>query len=1002
MQDSATVTPENSFQLIFTIVLNPILGYLIEPYVVKKLKSGQWSYEFYRVSRITAKDYLGELNNVQKSLLEAYQHYGDDTLFQKFNKQRLKPAEFYQSLTPEFVSLSIRPIADKYMARMVDIMQANALHLYYIGTKGEFIRETPIEIAPGYVDPVFHFEKTTTGLQYKLKLYHNGSELALLTPETYLLAHFPCLLVYRGCLYRFHKGWEGKRIIPFLTKEMVLIPKSAEKAYFQKFVLDVLRNYRVVGTGFPLEVVDNDPVFRLKLEQNWQNHWVLQFKSDYSKAQFDYGDQTPSKVHMQQHGDDFGFTKILRHPEKETAFAARLESLGLINRQGDGFYLWYPAKRHNESGGPALAGFYDYMDWMSERRESLDVEIIETFLDNSTKRYFLGKPSLRMTVTDKNDWFDLHTIVQFGQFDIPFYKLRNDILAGNREILLPDGSIGILPEEWLSRYFDIFKHAVVKGGTILLKKHHFTLLERIRPDTTIIDSALQSMSNFAPPVVPPQLNAILRPYQEKGYQWMSFLHQNKMGGCLADDMGLGKTLQTLTILLQTHKIAVDKIDTPENQPIISHGTISRQLTLDEELPLQSNGKPGASLLIMPLSLIHNWIQEIKKFAPSLEFVQYTGAARSLSQYDFMQNDLILTTYGTVRNDVDFLQNFSFNYIVLDESQVIKNSESKTFHAIKRLNARHRLALTGTPIENSLTDLWAQFSFLNPGLLGSSHYFREEFVTPIERNSDAIRQKKLQALVEPFILRRTKAQVAEDLPELTETVRYCEMSEEQQKYYEEKKSQIRNLIFEQVEKQGFEKARFFILGNLMKLRLLANHPYMVDSEFAHESGKFTAVSQNINDLIAEGHKVLIFSQFVKHLNIYKSHFEDNNLPFVMLTGKNTELERAELIKQFNTDPGTKLFLISLKAGGVGLNLTAADYVFLLDPWWNPAVERQAISRAHRIGQTKNVFVYKYITIKTVEEKILLLQKRKEGLADMLADRSNPFKNLGLDEINELIE
>ena len=280
-------------------------------------------------------------------------------------------------------------------------------------------------------------------------------------------------------------------------------------------------------------------------------------------------------------------------------------------------------------------------------------------------------------------------------------------------------------------------------------------------------------------------------------------------------------------------------------------------------------------------------------------------------------------------------------------------------------------------------------------------FREEFVVPVEKSNDLRKQQKLHSLIEPFILRRTKSEVAKELPELTELVRYCEMSEEHRKFYEAKKSQIRNLILEQVEKQGMERSRFFILSSLMRLRLMANHPLMVDPEYAYDSGKFIEVRENIGKVLSEGHKVLIFSQFVKHLNIYRKYLDSLDLPYNLLTGQMPEKERGRLINDFQQDPEKRLFLISLKAGGLGLNLTGADYVFLLDPWWNPAVEKQAINRAHRIGQKKNVFVYKFITRDTVEEKILSLQQRKSALAGLLIDQNNPLKNLGLDEISDLI-
>jgi len=993
----------DAFQLIFAVVANPILGYLVEPFAAKKLKSGQWSYDYQRVSYITAKDYIEDFSSVHLSLLEAHRHYCDETLLKKFNRNKLKPTEFFQSLTAELISTSIRPIIEKYMARLVDVLFANNINLYFLGIKGECIKEFPLVPMQGVVEPVFCFTSTQAGIAYRLKLFYQQEPLAIQSNGSFLLAADPCLLVSNNQIYRFKKGWEGKRIIPFLQKEMVTIPKSSEKAYLQKFVVDVAKDYKVEATGFSMNVIEEKPSFHVKLEQNWQNHWTIQLKCSYHKFMFEFGDTSAAKVSLKCENDHYTITKILRDFEAEKQFTDNLESLGLINRHGDGFYLWFPASKRNGSEVPIFAGFFDYLDWISTHKDGLGISILEAYYENSTRKYFLGKPTLQMTVTDINDWFDIHAIVMFGHHAIRFHKLRKDILVGNREFPLPDGTIGIIPEEWFARFQDILKNAEIVDGSLKLRRHHFTLLNHLQEGITLVDGARIAFSEFQPPPLPNSLNATMRQYQVYGFQWMAFLYQNQMGGCLADDMGLGKTLQALTILLYAHGNSKNENSTPSTDSNNTQLAAKKnnQLALFEDLHATAPKAKHTSLLVMPLSLIHNWMHEINRFAPSLKALQYTGASRAAHEIALEQYDLVLTTYGTVRNDIDLLQNFQFHYIVLDESQVIKNAESKTFHAIKKLQSQHRLALTGTPIENTLSDLWAQFSFLNPGLLGSAAQFKEEFVIPIERNSNDTKQKKLQSLVEPFILRRTKSQVATELPELTETVRYCEMSAEQKTFYEEKKSQIRNLIFEQVEKQGFEKARFFILGNLTKLRLLANHPLMVDNEYTHNSGKFVAVSQNINDLLAEGHKVIIFSQFVKHLNIFKKHFEDCGYPYAMLTGKNNEAERAAAISKFQEDNNTKLFLISLKAGGVGLNLTAADYVFLLDPWWNPAVEKQAINRAHRIGQTKNVFVYKYISINTVEEKILKLQSKKSNLANLLEDRSNPFKNFGLDDINDLI-
>ncbi len=337
---------------------------------------------------------------------------------------------------------------------------------------------------------------------------------------------------------------------------------------------------------------------------------------------------------------------------------------------------------------------------------------------------------------------------------------------------------------------------------------------------------------------------------------------------------------------------------------------------------------------------------------------------------------------------------------MDESQTIKNADSKIFQAITELKAQHRIVLTGTPIENSLTDLWSQIEFINPGLLGTLGFFRQYFSNPIEKDNNEERRDKLKRLIQPFILRRTKQEVATDLPPITEQIRLCSMSDEQKNYYEEEKSKVRNEILDNIDQFGVEKSSMVVLNALMRLRQIANHPVMVDKGYTSDSGKFEEVCESIENMVTENHKVLIFSSFVKHLDLFKDYFEKNNIRYSMLTGETRN--REEVVANFQNNENNRFFLISLKAGGVGLNLTAADYVFVLDPWWNPAAEMQAINRAHRIGQTNKVFVYRFISAETVEEKIVKLQERKSELADVFINSNNPFKALSRENILELFE
>ncbi len=994
---------ESGHQLVFAITDNPPLGLMIEPFAVKVIGDGQFSYEFHRLSPLTAGDFFHNMSQPYKQLLKVYGQVTEDTLLKRFNKDHKKPSLFFDQLTADFIAEHLRPLFDKTMAEMADLLFKHGIALHYKGLKDERIVEKQIWVAPGKVEPVFFFERSENGIRYRLELIHEGRELSLKGEDTRMLGTKPCLLKVDDRVFRFDKEWDGKKLSPFFTRDEIMVPKTSEKAYFQKFVLDAIRHHKVKAVGFEICGREESPRPVFKLEQNWQNHWTLQLSFAYGEVVFPFSEEQQAKVEMKQEGDRFIFIKVERDVAFEQEWAGRLKMLGLINKGGEGFYLWYPAKKTLESPDePVMAGLYDYLDWLAAQREALGLHNIEVQQDAGSGGFFLGRPQVSLEVTDRNDWFDLYGTVSFGPHRIPFLRLKNHILQGIREFSLPDGSTGLIPLEWFEKYQDVMKFAQGKGNTLQLKRHHFTLLGKLKEASTPVKGLDEAMRDFSPPMLPQGIDAQLRPYQLQGFQWMSFLHQHHLGGCLADDMGLGKTLQTLVMLVYAHREPGGKNKPASTNEEAREKSEETQLSLFEAEAGEAPPAPlGTSLLVMPLSLIHNWMREIGRFTPQLRSLQHTGPALSTSSRAFLPYDLVLTTYGTVRNDIDMLEGFHFNSVVLDESQIIKNAESKIFNAIKKLKAGHRLVLTGTPVENSLTDLWAQFSFLNPGLLGNLNYFREEFVVPVEKSNDLRKQQKLHSLIEPFILRRTKSEVAKELPELTELVRYCEMSEEHRKFYEAKKSQIRNLILEQVEKQGMERSRFFILSSLMRLRLMANHPLMVDPEYAYDSGKFIEVRENIGKVLSEGHKVLIFSQFVKHLNIYRKYLDSLDLPYNLLTGQMPEKERGRLINDFQQDPEKRLFLISLKAGGLGLNLTGADYVFLLDPWWNPAVENQAINRAHRIGQKKNVFVYKFITRDTVEEKILSLQQRKSALAGLLIDQNNPLKNLGLDEISDLI-
>ncbi|MFO7671261.1 MAG: DEAD/DEAH box helicase, partial [Bacteroidales bacterium] len=554
------------------------------------------------------------------------------------------------------------------------------------------------------------------------------------------------------------------------------------------------------------------------------------------------------------------------------------------------------------------------------------------------------------------------------------------------------GEVAILPEEWFARYRSMFEFGKIEGERIRIHKQHFSMMdESIREfhtDTLARLEKLREAESIPSVMIPKGLNAEMRPYQVEGFTWLCFLQQYGFGGCLADDMGLGKTLQAIAVLVRSREEG-----TP--LPLQSAAEPSGQLSI---FPVEKRKR--TSLVVVPASLIHNWMSECARFAPGFKVCAHVGNNRNRTLSNFEYYDVVLSTYHTVRQDIEQLSDFHFHYIILDESQMIKNPSSKLYQAVVDLQSDHRIVLTGTPLENSLTDLWSQINFVNPGLLGTLSFFKRGFVQPIERKKDEQREEKLKELINPFILRRTKQEVARELPPVSEQVLFCSMTESQRRIYEEEKSLARNSILENMEEAGMGNSSIMVLQALTRLRQIANHPDMMDDHTGIESGKFTEVCRAVESVVSEGHKVLMFSSFVKHLQLFRTYFDNLGIRYAWLTGSQTQEQRKEAVQTFQKKSSCPLFLISLKAGGVGLNLTAADYVFILDPWWNPAAELQALNRAHRIGQDKPVFVYRFISSDTIEEKIQRLQNRKRELAETFVNSNNPLRELSQEEILEL--
>ncbi len=558
--------------------------------------------------------------------------------------------------------------------------------------------------------------------------------------------------------------------------------------------------------------------------------------------------------------------------------------------------------------------------------------------------------SFELAVRTGLDWFDLEGQADFDGRPVAFPRLLDALRRGDPSVVLDDGSLGMVPEDWLKKYGLFAQMGTVGGDAVRFSKAQVGVLDALlasRPEVAFdkrfarARDRLRKFSGVAAADPPKGFRGELREYQREGLGWLRFLRKFGFGGCLADDMGLGKTVQVLALL--------------------------------------AGKRTGPALVVVPKSLVFNWKQEAAKFAPKLKVLDHTGPARDRTGASFSGFDLVLTTYGTLRNDAETFAGFRFDTCVLDESQAAKNATTETAKAVRVVQADHKLALSGTPVENHLGELGTLFDFLNPGMLGRAKL--DGTGSGSLRNPDEETRRFLARALRPFLLRRTKDQVAKDLPAKSEQTVFCDLESAQRTLYDELRDHYRRSLLARVDSVGLARSKIQVLEALLRLRQAACHPGLIDkARSAEPSAKLDVLLPQLRELAEGGRKALVFSQFTSLLAIVRNRLDADGLQYEYLDGRTRD--RAERVERFQTDPECRLFLVSLKAGGVGLNLTAAEYVFLLDPWWNPAVEAQAIDRSHRIGQTKAVFAYRLIARDTVEEKVLALQKSKRALADAI--------------------
>ncbi len=968
-------------ELIIVVEKHRKFGVLLVPYIITPSGGNALYSVIDKASPISIRDAAGYCDDYEQ-IIRLYGSIEDTYVARLFSKE--PPSDFLRHVDKEFIANKIRPYIEIRLKKMMKFALAQHLRIFQKDNNcTQVYAADEIKVAGSRVHALFLFDRNENGIRYRIAIDH-GDHYDKLKGKTALVItdEKPCNVVINKVLYQFF-DIDSKKFAPFLTNDFIHIRKETENAYFEKFILNAVRNFHVRATGFGVKLVREMPKAVLNLGYSIMGDAALTLKFQYGMNQVFHDNQTQAFVDMQRSGDDVNFVKMLRQTDYEDECIETLKSIGFQTNDSTNF------KQSGAGDAVGEESMFSLVEALSERAEQLANAGFE-LRQTEKKRYHLGGIGLSIKAEERNDWFDIRGIVTIGGFTIPFQKLQRNILGGIREFELPDGTMAVLPAEWFVRYFELFKVGRVAGDVLSVKRQMFGLLHESGVEAAGVERLCNmfNVGNLPKASLPAGLNANLRPYQLTGYYWMKLLKTNGFGGCLADDMGLGKTLQALTLLLDSSNDSVE-VYVPQT---FGNGV---QLSLfDAPERVQ---KKATSLVVVPLSLIHNWCAEAARFTPSLKVLAHVGPARTRSASVFDNYDVVVTTYGLVRNDCDLLSKYPFYYIILDESQTIKNTSSKSYSAVTSLKSKYKLILTGTPVENSLTDLWAQMNFINQGLLGNQSYFRKEFAQIIEHDPENSRAAKLKALVEPFILRRTKDQVADDLPPKTEQIRVCEMSTEQQSLYESEKSAVRNEILSGISSGSPAQNSALVLRSLTRLRQIACHPRLAG--FDEPSAKFDEVTRVLETILSENHKVLIFSSFVEYLNIFEEHLKNAGIGYSMLTGATRN--REEVIDRFQTDGNVSVFLISLKAGGVGLNLTAADYVFVLDPWWNPSAENQAIDRAHRIGQTKNVFVYKFVTAGTLEEKIINLQNRKSRLAGLFAS-SNPLGSLTVDDLMQLFE
>jgi non-specific serine/threonine protein kinase len=816
------------------------------------------------------------------------------------------------------------------------------------------------ELSSGSLEPQFTVNKA--GNNFEVECIVKPAAVGYLLNENEVTSSLLFLYNHQFFLWQNTEAIETAE--QFLPSGVLKIKEDKWPEKLTKLIMPLTKQYKVdFDRSIVEEVKDGEPEIKLYLNEKGE---YLVFQPIFSYKGYDTKAKEKDEL-VVPYEDKVVIVK--RNREAEQGFLEKLQTLH------SNFISFEEGSALALKGADVLRNnwFFLFVDAMNEAKVPVyGFEYLKNF------RFNTAKPETHIYISSHTDWFDAKVDILFGDQKVSVAEVKKALANKQQFVQLNDGTLGILPDEWLKKYSLLFRVGEGRTDKLKLSRYHLSVIDELyenrdeRELTIKLEEKYERIREFdkiKEIPAPENLQPILRPYQVAGFQWLNYLQEVNWGGILADDMGLGKTVQALSFLQHYYEAKDGEIK---------------------------------ALVVCPTTLIYNWENEIKKFTPSLQYHIHHGAQRSRTIEDMLSRHVIITTYGTLRSDIKLFTQVAFDYVILDESQAIKNPSSKVTKAASLLNARNRLCMSGTPLQNNTFDIYAQMNFLNPGMLGSIEFFRQEFAIPIDKFGEREQKDHLKKILYPFILRRTKEQVAKDLPDKTETVLFCEMEDEQRSIYDAYRNDYRARIMGTIEEQGIQRSQLTILQGLMKLRQICDSPAILneDEKFPNHSIKLDELAREITENIGN-HKALVFSQFLGMLALIREKLDALGIKYEYFDGSTSAPDREKAIQSFQRDDEVRVFLISLKAGGVGLNLTAADYVYIVDPWWNPAVEQQAIDRTHRIGQTKNIFAYRMICKDTIEDKIMQLQEKKRALAkDLIADDSSFVKALTREDVEYL--